>query len=108
LQSIHSLSESIKEVALSHNVSHEGPNYITPATVLYDFDGDGVEELIVKEGDQVLVEDPIEEDDGWVRARNVSNGKEGLIPRNYVEVSLLQCYQKRQLNLMLDKCHKQQ
>jgi actin cytoskeleton-regulatory complex protein SLA1 len=52
--------------------------------VLYDFDGEGDDELSVNEGDRVIVLDNA--DDDWWKVRK--GGEEGVLPATYVEVSL--------------------
>jgi hypothetical protein len=55
-----------------------------PATVLYDFDAQGEDELNVKEHDQVTVVD--KENDEWWLVRN-SRGQEGVVPAQYIQIS---------------------
>ncbi|KAF4574647.1 cytoskeletal protein binding protein [Pleurotus pulmonarius] len=52
------------------------------ATVLYDFDADGEDELSVKEGEQLVV---LEKDgNDWWKCRN-AQGKVGVVPASYLE-----------------------
>lgn len=58
------------------------------AVALYDFTADGEDELSVQEGENLLV---IEKDSAeWWKCRNV-HGAEGVVPAQYVEVSLYSC-----------------
>jgi hypothetical protein len=54
-----------------------------PATVLYDFDAQGEDELNVKENDNVTVVD--KENDEWWLVRN-SRGQEGVVPAQYIQI----------------------
>ncbi|KAI9636713.1 uncharacterized protein MKK02DRAFT_26463 [Dioszegia hungarica] len=54
-----------------------------PATVLYDFDAQGEDELNVKENDIVTVVD--KENDEWWLVRN-SRGQEGVVPAQYIQI----------------------
>jgi hypothetical protein len=56
----------------------------TPASVLYDFDAQGEDELSVKEGEEVTVTD--RENDEWWTVRNAS-GREGVVPAQYVQLN---------------------
>jgi hypothetical protein len=54
------------------------------ATVLYDFPADAVDELSVSEGERVVV---LEKDgDEWWKCRN-AQGREGVVPASYLDVS---------------------
>ena len=53
------------------------------ATVLYDFDAQGEDELTVKENDSVSIVD--RSDDEWWLVRN-SRGQEGVVPAQYVQL----------------------
>lgn len=65
------------------------------ATVLYDFDADGEDELSVKEGEQLVV---LEKDgNDWWKCRN-AQGKVGVVPASYLEV-------RRRSRLMLRAYH---
>lgn len=55
------------------------------AVVLYDFKADGEDEMSVNEGETLLV---LERDtDEWWKCRN-GHGEEGVVPANYLEVSI--------------------
>ena len=54
------------------------------ATVLYDFDAQGDDELTVHENETVTVVD--KENDEWWSVRNAA-GKEGVVPAQYVQLS---------------------
>lgn len=53
------------------------------ATILYDFDAQGDDELTVKENDQVTVID--KENDEWWLVKN-KRGQEGVVPAQYVQI----------------------
>ena len=54
--------------------------------VLYDFMAQGDDEVTVAVGDEVLVVDDTKSDDWWM-VRRVKNGKEGVVPSSYVEIT---------------------
>jgi len=54
------------------------------ATVLYDFEAQGEDELSVTEGEELTVVD--KENDEWWTVRNAS-GQEGVVPAQYVELA---------------------
>lgn len=56
------------------------------AVALYDFTADGDDELSVREGEHLIV---LEKDgDEWWKCRT-TDGREGVVPASYVEVSLI-------------------
>ena len=54
--------------------------------MLYEFMAQGDDEVTVAENDEVLVLDDTKSDDWWM-VRRLKNGKEGVVPRQYVEVT---------------------
>ena len=54
--------------------------------VLYDFDAQGDDEVTVNSGDDVIVLDDTKSDEWW-QVRRIKNGKEGVVPSSYVEVT---------------------
>lgn len=54
--------------------------------VLYDFMAQGEDEVTVAVGDEVIVVDDTKSDDWWM-VRRVKNGKEGVVPSSYVEIT---------------------
>ncbi|CAK7198088.1 cytoskeletal protein binding protein [Sporothrix eucalyptigena] len=56
------------------------------ATVLYDFMAQGDDEVTVAAGDEVIVLDDRRSEE-WCQVRRVKNGKEGVVPLSYVEVT---------------------
>ncbi|WWD21143.1 hypothetical protein CI109_105624 [Kwoniella shandongensis] len=60
------------------------PSSQPTATVQYDFDADGDDELTVKDGEIVTVLD--KENDEWWLVKN-SRGKEGVVPAAYVQLN---------------------
>ena len=59
------------------------PSQAEAATVLYDFDAQGDDELTVRENEVVTVVD--KENDEWWSVRNAS-GQEGVVPAQYVQI----------------------
>ncbi|KAM5356351.1 hypothetical protein ACJ41O_002997 [Fusarium nematophilum] len=54
--------------------------------VLYDFMAQGDDEVTVAVGDEVIVLDDTKSDEWW-QVRRLKNGKEGVVPSSYVEVT---------------------
>jgi actin cytoskeleton-regulatory complex protein SLA1 len=54
--------------------------------VLYDFMAQGDDEVTVGVGDEVLVLDDSKSDEWW-NVRRLKNGKEGVVPSSYVEIT---------------------
>ena len=54
--------------------------------VLYDFMAQGDDEVTVAVGDEVLVVDDSKSEDWWM-VRRLKNGKEGVVPSSYVEIT---------------------
>lgn len=54
--------------------------------VLYDFMAQGDDEVTVAEGDEVVVLDDTKSEEWW-NIRRVKNGKEGVVPSSYVEIT---------------------
>ncbi|KAG0176379.1 cytoskeletal protein binding protein [Apophysomyces sp. BC1021] len=53
------------------------------AIILYSFDAEGIDELVVHENEQVLVLDS-SRTDGWWKVENI-DGKSGIVPSSYVQ-----------------------
>ena len=54
--------------------------------MLYEFMAQGDDEVTVAEGDQVLVLDDQQSEEWW-KVRRLKNGKEGVVPSSYVEIT---------------------
>ncbi|KAK8203918.1 actin cytoskeleton-regulatory complex protein sla1 [Phyllosticta capitalensis] len=54
--------------------------------MLYEFMAQGDDEVTVAEGDDVIVLDDVKSDEWWM-VRRLKNGKEGVVPSSYVEVT---------------------
>ena len=54
--------------------------------VLYDFMAQGADEVTVAVGDEVIVVDDTKSEEWWM-VRRLKNGKEGVVPSTYVEVT---------------------
>ncbi|CAK7218190.1 cytoskeletal protein binding protein [Sporothrix curviconia] len=74
-------AEGLREVILA-GTGHE----LKKAVVLYDFMAQGDDEVTVAVGDEVIVLDDRRSEE-WCQVRRVKNGKEGVVPLSYVEVT---------------------
>lgn len=54
--------------------------------MLYDFKAQGEDEVTVADGDEVVILDDSKSEDWW-HIRRVKNGKEGVVPSSYVELT---------------------
>ncbi|KAJ0121763.1 hypothetical protein J7T55_008930 [Diaporthe amygdali] len=54
--------------------------------MLYDFMAQGEDEVTVADGDEVIILDDMKSEDWW-QVRRVKNGKEGVVPSSYVEIT---------------------
>lgn len=54
--------------------------------MLYDFMAQGEDEVTVADGDEVIILDDSKSEDWW-QVRRVKNGKEGVVPSSYVEIT---------------------
>ena len=74
--------EGIKEVIAAAS----GGGLQKTGEVLYDFMAQGEDEVTVAIGDEVIILDDTKSEDWW-NVRRVKNGKEGVIPSSYIEVT---------------------
>ncbi len=74
--------EGIKEVMAAAS----GGGLQNTGRVLYDFMAQGEDEVTVAIGDEVIILDDTKSEDWW-NVRRVKNGKEGVIPSSYIEVT---------------------
>lgn len=74
-------AEGLREVILA-GTGHE----LKKAVALYDFMAQGEDEVTVAVGDEVIVLDDASSAE-WCQVRRVKNGKEGVIPSSYVEIT---------------------
>jgi actin cytoskeleton-regulatory complex protein SLA1 len=74
--------EGIKEVMAAAT----GGSLQRTGQVLYDFMAQGDDEVTVAVGDEVIVLDDTKSEDWW-NVRRVKNGKEGVMPSSYIEVT---------------------
>ncbi|KAL8280638.1 hypothetical protein RQP46_006961 [Phenoliferia psychrophenolica] len=56
------------------------------AVALYDFEGEGDDELNVSEGDRLVFIHGGSDDPDWVKVRKVGSTEEGVVPASYVQV----------------------
>lgn len=54
--------------------------------MLYDFMAQGEDEVTVADGDEVIIIDDMKSEDWW-QVRRLKNGKEGVVPSSYVEIT---------------------
>lgn len=54
--------------------------------MLYDFMAQGEDEVTVADGDEVIILDDSKSEDWW-QVRRLKNGKEGVVPSSYVEIT---------------------
>lgn len=74
-------AEGLREVLLA------GASGITKkGQMLYDFEAQGDDEVSVEVGDEIIIVDDTKSEEWW-HIRRVSNGKEGVVPSSYVEVT---------------------
>ena len=73
------LREVIAAGSGSANVQRKGQ-------MLYEFMAQGDDEVTVAVGDEVIVIDDTKSDDWWM-VRRLKNGKEGVVPSSYVEIT---------------------
>lgn len=74
-------AEGLREVIMAGtgNVQKKGK-------VLYDFMAQGEDEVTVGVGDDVIILDDVKSEEWW-QVRRVKNGKEGVVPSSYIEVT---------------------
>ncbi|UNI15291.1 cytoskeletal protein binding protein [Purpureocillium takamizusanense] len=74
-------AEGLREVIMagSHRSQRKGQ-------VLYDFMAQGDDEVTVAAGDEVAVLDDSKSDEWW-QVRRLKNGKQGVVPSSYIEVT---------------------
>ena len=63
-----------------------GSNVQKKGVMLFDFMAQGDDEVTVGLGDEILVLDDSASDEWW-KVRRLKNGKEGVVPANYVEIT---------------------
>ncbi|KAF2835563.1 hypothetical protein M501DRAFT_440950 [Patellaria atrata CBS 101060] len=76
-------AEGLREVLAASSGSS---NVQKKATILYDFMAQGDDEVTVAVGDEVTVLDDTKSEEWWMVRRH-KNGKEGVVPSSYVDVT---------------------
>ena len=76
-------AEGLREVLEAANGAGGGQK---KGQILYDFMAQGDDEVTVAVGDEVVVVDDTKSDDWWM-VRRLKNGKEGVVPSSYVEIT---------------------
>lgn len=74
-------AEGLREVIMA-GTSRE----LRKGKMLYDFMAQGEDEVTVADGDEVIILDDKKSEDWW-QVRRVKNGKEGVVPSSYVEIT---------------------
>lgn len=77
-------AEGFREVIAA--ASGSGPGGQKKGHMLYEFMAQGDDEVTVAVGDEVIVLDDTKSDEWWM-VRRLKNGKEGVVPSSYVEVT---------------------
>lgn len=75
-------AEGLREVL----AAGEGGGSQKKGQILYDFMAQGDDEVTVAVGDEVIVIDDTKSEEWWM-VRRMKNGKEGVVPSSYVEVT---------------------
>lgn len=74
-------AEGLREVILAGTTPNQ-----RKGMVLYDFMAQGDDEVTVAAGDDVVILDDSKSDEWW-QVRRLKNGKEGVVPSSYVEIT---------------------
>ena len=75
--------EGLKEI---YDAASRGTgNTLKKGKMIYDFMAQGDDEVSVAEGDEVIVLDDSKSEEWWM-VRRMKNGKEGVVPSNYVDI----------------------
>ncbi|KAJ5946211.1 hypothetical protein N7454_003050 [Penicillium verhagenii] len=75
-------AEGLREVL----AAGEGGGGQKTGQILYDFKAQGSDEVTVKVDDEVIVLDDTKSEEWWM-VRRLKNGKEGVVPSSYVEIT---------------------
>jgi hypothetical protein len=75
-------AEGLKEIIAAGS----GATTVKKGQVLYDFMAQGDDEVTVGVGDEVIVLDDKESQEWW-KVRRMKNGKEGVVPSSYIEIT---------------------
>ncbi|EON97890.1 putative cytoskeleton assembly control protein sla1p protein [Phaeoacremonium minimum UCRPA7] len=75
-------AEGLREVIMAGT----GQSAQKKGQMLYDFMAQGEDEVTVAIGDEVIVLDDTKSDEWWM-VRRLKNGKEGVVPSSYVEIT---------------------
>ncbi|KAL1836045.1 hypothetical protein VTK73DRAFT_5223 [Phialemonium thermophilum] len=78
-------AEGLREVIMAGTAGHGAGGHKT-GQMLYDFEAQGDDEVSVSAGDEVVILDDTKSEEWW-QVRRLKNGKEGVVPSSYVEVT---------------------
>lgn len=76
-------AEGLREVIAASSGSRGGQKQ---GQILYDFMAQGDDEVTVAIGDDVIILDDTKSDEWWM-VRRLKNGKEGVVPSSYIEIT---------------------
>jgi len=76
-------AEGLREVLAASSGSKGGQK---KGQILYDFMAQGEDEVTVAIGDEVIIIDDTKSEEWWM-VRRIKNGKEGVVPSSYVEMT---------------------
>lgn len=80
------LAGAVKAAGLREVIFAGSGHSLKKGTVLYDFPAQGDDEVTVAQGDEVVIIDDTKSSEWWM-VRRIKNGKEGVVPSEYVEVT---------------------
>lgn len=80
------LSGAIRAVGLRDIILAGSGQSQKKGQVLYDFMAQGDDEVTVAVGDEVIIIDDIKSTDWWM-VKRIRNGKEGVVPASYIEIT---------------------
>lgn len=74
-------AEGLKEIIMAGSGQE-----VKKGQVLYDFMAQGDDEVTVAVGDEVIIVDDMKSEEWW-QVRRLRNGKEGVVPSSYIEIT---------------------
>lgn len=86
VSSLGEMAGAVKAEGLREVLSAASGQEKKKGQVLYDFMAQGNDEVTVAIGDEVIILDDSKSDEWW-QVRRIKNGKEGVVPSSYVEIT---------------------
>ncbi|EHK98878.1 putative Actin cytoskeleton-regulatory complex protein sla1 [Glarea lozoyensis 74030] len=80
------LAGAVRAASLTDNMLSGARQTKKTGQVLYDFMAQGDDEVTVAVGDEVIVIDDTKSEEWW-QVRRLKNGKEGVVPSSYIEIT---------------------